>query len=249
MDDHSGAPLAEATLDGLAVSAVRLPRGLRLAAHAHPRAQLCVVLEGTYVEECGGRRTTLRPGSVVIRPAGEPHANAVPDEQEPLALLVSFDAGRLRGLPGPTARFAHVPFFGDLGAGIARADGVEMVEALALVLGGRASCMVDAGREPPWLPELEDRIANGRGDLSLAALGAYAGVHPVTVSATFRRHRNASVGEVLRHARVRRAVGLLRTTALSLGEVALECGFYDQSHLGRVVKRVTGATARQLRRR
>ncbi|HUG52346.1 MAG TPA: AraC family transcriptional regulator [Vicinamibacteria bacterium] len=254
MDDHSGVLLGKATLDGLAVSEVRLPPGLRLAAHAHRRAQLCVVLEGSYVEECRGRRTTLGPGSVVVRPAGEPHANAVRDDEEPLALLVSFDADRLAGLAPDQPRFAHVPFFRDLGAGIARelarqgADCLASVEALTLVLGARAACMVAAAPEPPWLADLEDLVAAARGDLSLAALAAHAGVHPVTVSAAFRRHRHASVGEVLRHARVRRAVDLLRKTAMPLGEVAVECGFYDQSHLGRVVKRVAGSTPRQLRR-
>jgi AraC-like DNA-binding protein len=41
---------------------------------------------------------------------------------------------------------------------------------------------------------------------------------------------------------VRRAIGPLARPEIPLREVALEAGFYDQSHMTRVFRRITGRT-------
>jgi AraC family transcriptional regulator len=48
--------------------------------------------------------------------------------------------------------------------------------------------------------------------------------------------------------RVERAADLIRTTNVSLGEIAYAAGFSDQSHMTRLVKRRTGLTPKGLRR-
>jgi transcriptional regulator GlxA family with amidase domain len=48
--------------------------------------------------------------------------------------------------------------------------------------------------------------------------------------------------------RVERAKTLLRTTQMSLAEVAVHCGFCDQSHLSRCFREVLGASPGAWRR-
>jgi AraC family transcriptional regulator len=48
--------------------------------------------------------------------------------------------------------------------------------------------------------------------------------------------------------RVERASDLIRTTSVSLAEIACAAGFSDQSHMTRLVKRATGLTPKELRR-
>lgn len=47
--------------------------------------------------------------------------------------------------------------------------------------------------------------------------------------------------------RVERAVELLRTTDVSLAEVAVRAGFAHQAHLTRVLGRLKGRTPREIR--
>jgi AraC family transcriptional regulator len=47
--------------------------------------------------------------------------------------------------------------------------------------------------------------------------------------------------------RVERAVSLLLNTSTPIADIALDCGFYDQSHLNRYTKRLLGVTPGQIR--
>jgi len=50
------------------------------------------------------------------------------------------------------------------------------------------------------------------------------------------------------NARVRRANALLTSTDLSLAQVAFQCGFSNQQHMTRMVRRMTGRTPGAIRR-
>jgi AraC family transcriptional regulator len=49
-----------------------------------------------------------------------------------------------------------------------------------------------------------------------------------------------TMSEYVRRARVARAQNLLRHASLGITEIALACGFADQSHFTRAFSRVTG---------
>jgi len=71
-------------------------------------------------------------------------------------------------------------------------------------------------------------------------------VHPVHLAAAFRRHFGCTPGAYLRRARVERAAAMLKRR-LSLAEVALRCGFADQSHMTHAFRRTLGVTPGMLR--
>ena len=57
------------------------------------------------------------------------------------------------------------------------------------------------------------------------------------------------MSDLLNQLRVNRASLLLRQTDKSLVQIALECGFRDQSYFTKVFRRVAGKTPREFRTR
>ena len=65
----------------------------------------------------------------------------------------------------------------------------------------------------------------------------------------FRLHLGCTPGDYLRRRRLARAAVLLRETARPLSDVALACGFADQSHLAHAFRRHAGVSPGAFRRR
>jgi AraC family transcriptional regulator len=99
------------------------------------------------------------------------------------------------------------------------------------------------GPPPNWLNKalefLHDRYLE---NLSVAAVANGVGVHPVYLARSFRRYFRCSPGEFLRFCRLERAAHMLIRTNNPLSEIALECGFADQSQFTRAFSRDMGIT-------
>jgi AraC family transcriptional regulator len=78
-------------------------------------------------------------------------------------------------------------------------------------------------------------------DISLAQLAGDCGLSTSHFARAFARSTGVPPHRWLTQRRVERAKGLMRTDA-SLAEIALMCGFSDQSHLTRVFAQVVGIT-------
>jgi AraC-like DNA-binding protein len=83
---------------------------------------------------------------------------------------------------------------------------------------------------------------------STSAAAQEAGYHPVYFSRMFRKAYSVSVGAFLKNCRIRRSAGFIFRSDLSLAEIALETGYYDQSHLTNELATATGFTPGELRR-
>ena len=94
----------------------------------------------------------------------------------------------------------------------------------------------------PWqIKRVEDTLAaNLEGDVSLADLANDCGVSVSHFSRAFRQSTGLSPHQWLLRNRVEQAKALLRDRTLSLSDVALSCGFADQSHFTRVFTRLNG---------
>jgi AraC-like DNA-binding protein len=82
---------------------------------------------------------------------------------------------------------------------------------------------------------------------SLSELAQVAGLHPVTLVRLFRAEFGLPPRAFLLERRVEFAQSLL-ASGVSLAEASARCGFFDQSHLQRHFKRVTGLTPREFSR-
>jgi AraC family transcriptional regulator len=84
--------------------------------------------------------------------------------------------------------------------------------------------------------------------LTLAGIARAAGVSTARLNSEFKRSTKLAPHQYVLNARVRRANALLMSTDLSLAQIALQCGFSNQQHMTRMVRRVTGRTPGAIRR-
>lgn len=75
---------------------------------------------------------------------------------------------------------------------------------------------------------------------SLTDLSLKTGVHPVTISKYFPKYFGCTIGDYMRRLRISHSLRLIKDNPESLTEIALKCGFADQSHFTRVFKSYTG---------
>ncbi|MCO5934436.1 AraC family transcriptional regulator [Mucilaginibacter sp. RB4R14] len=90
---------------------------------------------------------------------------------------------------------------------------------------------------PPWVKQIKEIINDDVAcKFSLAGLSALVNVHPVHLSRDFSKYFNCNLGEYIRALRVAKAFTLIPDKRLSLTEIAMACGFADQSHFLRCFK-------------
>lgn len=83
--------------------------------------------------------------------------------------------------------------------------------------------------------------------IDVAELAAVAGLRPSQFTAAFRSATGLTPHGFVTRARIARARTLIGASDVPLAEVALACGFSDQSHLSRRLKEHLGVTPGQLR--
>jgi AraC-like DNA-binding protein len=108
--------------------------------------------------------------------------------------------------------------------------------------GGLKAALAHGGLAP-WQERRAKEIidANLDGEVPLAELARQCGLSSSHFSRAFRQSTGTSPHRWLLHQRVEKAKRLLRDRQFSLSEVALACGFADQSHLTRVFTKLSGA--------
>jgi AraC-like DNA-binding protein/quercetin dioxygenase-like cupin family protein len=83
---------------------------------------------------------------------------------------------------------------------------------------------------------------------SAGELARRAGVSATQLRSLFRENGSESPSRMIWRLKVEHAIQLLRSTGLTLGEVAAQCGYANPFHLSRAVKKHTGYPPRGLRR-
>ncbi|MDQ2680892.1 MAG: AraC family transcriptional regulator [Candidatus Eremiobacteraeota bacterium] len=86
-------------------------------------------------------------------------------------------------------------------------------------------------------------------NLTLEELSRVINVSPSHFGMLFKNALGIPVHQYVIHARVEAAVRLLSTTPDSLSDVALQCGFANQSHMTKCMQRALNVTPGSLRRR
>jgi AraC family transcriptional regulator len=85
-------------------------------------------------------------------------------------------------------------------------------------------------------------------NLTLEGIAKAAGVSVGRLNSEFKRSMKVAPYQYVLNARVRRARALLTSTDLSLAQIALQCGFSNQQHMTRMVRRIIGRTPGAIRR-
>ncbi len=233
---------------------------LLLPKHTHRDAFLTFVLEGTFRERCGAKSIICRPGALRFLPAGEVHENEF--ETRVRCLHVWINPGVLDGLdrrsvvprkPAEISGLGATWLANRLYAEFSREDPASGIAVEGLVLEilaeiARSETTPEPALIPRWLKHATEIVeARFLERLSLADIASEVGVHYVHLSRQFHKYNRVTVGELIRKRRIQYASHLLAHSETPLAEIALICGFSDQSHLSFLFKRYMGMTPSKFR--
>jgi AraC family transcriptional regulator len=247
--DFRGHVLRQQLTAAFRVTETVFGRDEELPTHEHETAYISFLLAGAYVERTRAAERACSMGTVIWHSAGETHNDRFYRQGGHL-LNFEFREDWLESIQAEVElvdepRFSRggVPYSLGLSLFHFLNTGSEVPEDLATELLSLYARYSDSPRQPEWFGRVLQLIYDTHGEnLTLGTVAEIAGVHPVHVSRSFRRLLGCTFGEYLGHVRLRRAFDLLRSSTMSLVEVALECGFADHAHMSRDFRRSTGIT-------
>ncbi|MGZ4866604.1 MAG: helix-turn-helix transcriptional regulator [Candidatus Angelobacter sp.] len=224
-----------------------------LPSHAHQAGFVSLMLEGEYRETTGLTQFGYQPFSCFYHPPGMDHRDEVGPAGVTMLTLefkpelfdaMDFAAVNLRSitdLSGNRPAWELMDLYRRISSHPANDLDIES-RAVALAF----SIVKSSARVPRDLRALQRACeyvhAHFGDNLTLARVARAAGVHPVYLGQIFRQEFGETLGEYLNRIRVRTAAELLANSDLPLSTVALDLGFYDQSHFTRVFREFTGTT-------
>jgi len=239
--------------DAVVVNRLVHTQARALPSHAHQAGFVSLMLEGEYRETAGLTQFGYHPFSCIYHPPGMDHRDEVGKAGVTLLTLefkpelfdaMDFAVVNLRpiiDLSGSRQAWELL----DLYHLISSHTGNDLdIESRAVELA--FSIVKFSAREQRDLRSLQRAReyihAHFADNLTLAQVARAADVHPVYLGQIFRQEFRETLGEYLNRIRVRAAAGMLANSDLPLSAVALDLGFYDQSHFTRVFRQITCAT-------
>jgi AraC family transcriptional regulator len=237
--------------------------GARLPRHSHDDPSLCYVFRGRFTEYSRGNTAECATDTLKLTPAGETHWNRFV-AGETRGLRVDIDRSRFAASPAidrVLGERVHIDGFGARGvmrrisAELQQDDDVSRlaIEGLLLeLLAGlaRESLPQRGPRLPEWLRRADAIVRELYATrVALGDVAEAVGVAPATLARGYRAVFHLTVGERVRRLRIERAARELMATDSPLSMVALQAGFYDQSHFTNAFRRQMGVTPGEYRRR
>jgi AraC family transcriptional regulator len=232
-----------------------------MARHFHEHAELACSLAGVHWSLHSNAGYNCRPGTLRFLPAGEPHENYFPNgarclriELRSQILQRAREYGAVLSMPGELATPRAATLSKLLLKEFRQNDDLSALSieglSLELLLAGESEPTWPAEPLPQWLARTREMLHEESATrLTLAQLSRCAGRHPVQVCRQFHRRFNCTISEYVRRLRIARAQSLLASSELGLAEIALSCGFSDQSHFTKAFRRLTGMPPRQYRKK
>ena len=259
-----GVNRSERHVGELILSEAQYAPAQRVPPHLHQRAYFAYLVGGGYWEQLGQRAATFQPLSLVFHPPREVQRGDISDRGAHLFHVELPDTWieRVRehgAVPDVALEHHHGPMVG-LARAIYRefrgpdAASPIVIEGVVLeMLGGlmraRASSgaggkrATRAGPRTPWLARARELLhTQALAAPSLVEVAAEVDVPPVRLARAFRRVFGESPGDYVRRQRIRTACERLAAGDVTLAALAIELGFFDQSHFTRVFRRQVGIT-------
>ena len=226
---------------GFTVLHYRHEGGTSLPPHEHERPAMVVQLSGAYAGTVGRDSYVCEAGDLAIVPAHLSHTETIGPTRADALLVFPESANQLPWTEKELSRTKR--FRGSVFRRIARklvrelhtVDGSAPLEIEAALL--EVSSLIvqsrwrsEAGRLL-WLERIRDYLdAHFSQPITLDRLARMAGVSRTYLARMFRQRYGCTVGRYLRAQRFQRANRLLAKSDQTLAEIALHCGFFDQSH-------------------
>ncbi len=224
--------------------------------HTHDTASFIFVLEGSYRTSADGPTKLSSGPFLVSNPAGTTHRDSfVVPVGRFLAVSVSDPVTRIANSEGNFPKTAISFLVGEPIAVANRllselyADEIHdsslleeaCWELLAAVSGTPIWGERDGTAAPLWLTQARAMLNDRRTEvLPITSIADELGIHPVYFARKFRQHFRCSPAEYRMRCRLQCAMDLLCRSDQSLLNIALNAGFFDQSHFTTAFRRQFG---------
>lgn len=254
-----GDKLSSLEIGGLVFTETTHKPNQTLPRHYHERANIAFIVKGSFNELVGKQRFECASHSVMIKPAGEAHANqygrdgmrGILIEAQPQKLASLHSLGnafnRVNHVRGAMLSMLGMRIYKEMH--LMDSASLLAIEGLSLELIAELSRLPDLicqRRRPRWLLRAEEILHEHSAEsVSLSGVAKMVDIHPVHLAREFRKFYGCTLGEYLRRLRIQSACHKLSTSDLPLVEIALDSGFSHQSHFSRLFKQYVGMTPTQ----
>ena len=230
------------------VSVVQYTQKVSEEWHWHDRFHVSTILRGGNLESRQKEEIQVIPGRIMTYEIGEVHRNrytAHPSTNLNIELSNAFfrDDLSFEAFDGDTSSYfslLQVYFELSLNDSYSTSSISQTLETLF---------WKDSKKHNhDWIPRLEVILKDRWNEfVPLEELAAALDIHPITISKYFAKYKGYTLADYMRRLKVNRASNLLMESKGSLAEIAYRCGFSDQSHMTRVMRRYLGHTPHAIR--
>jgi AraC-like DNA-binding protein len=234
MDDLERTSHEAAAVRGAEAGRLRHPPRLQLPRHPHDHGFAALVLSGGYIEAGDTGRHRMEAGDVLLHQAWESHLDRF-DRRGAEVLVLPIEDRDAADLVG---RIADP----DAIVRLAERHRVEAAQELLAALTPRA-----AAAAADW-PDMLAQALRTDPALPLTLWARDRGLHLGSLSRGFRQVFGVTPVAYRLIQRTRRAMAAVRVSGAPLSAVAQDCGFADQAHMSRAIRRLANTTPGALRR-
>jgi transcriptional regulator GlxA family with amidase domain len=134
-------------------------------------------------------------------------------------------------------------------SGDAIADSLDLIDAPLLTAPTQRALEQKGGLSPSKLSRAKKLLVEKSSqDIPLADIARECGLSRQYFTKSFKATLGVTPHRWLQQYRIKKAKDLLQTTSYPIADIAIECGFADQSHFTRVFVSLTGGTPAAWRR-
>jgi len=218
------------------------------ATHVHEHAQAVFSLVGSMALAMGENQGEVAEGTAALVPAQQPHLFSTAGANR--FVVLDFECAAPAGsFFRFDAELSHLlRYVNELGSRESLAPDVEMHASALLCAAVRCRLPGMPRYTAPVRRALALMQQRFDAPLTVADLAAAAGLSASHLHAEFRRQLGKSPARQLADVRLDAAIERLRSSAEPIAQIALACGYSEQSALNRALRRRLGTTPAALRR-
>jgi AraC family transcriptional regulator len=254
---YSGAVVSLRNLDGLiAGTTVYEKDSFNQEFHYHENPHLTFILQGGNIENRKGKSRNLEVGDVVFYHSGEWH-QTLPAAELSKNINLEIEGSFLKTFnisenalnnavgDNPDSKFLLLRIHRELQTN----DDLMAASIQMLLLSVIDHSNQLSNYKPEWIIRLTELLRDQWNQShSLMDLSLLLQIHPVTISRYFSKYFGCTLGEYARKIKIEKSIPLIKNGQYTLTEIALECGFFDQSHFTRNFKALTGLLPKEFQR-
>lgn len=221
--------------------------------HAHSNSYLSILLCGLYSEVTLDSQKIISPCNILYRPAHYKHKNQfIADKTKCFNIEFSpewFDKHDINSkkIRHQIKDIQNYPFVLHLLIDFLQHRQIEFFEELLMQLISSEEKAISSLRKP-WLGKLVRILDNEiEKTHSLKTLSERVFIHPNYMSRAFKEHFGLTIGQYQMDKKIKNATKKLFIEPNSIAQIALDCGFFDESHFIKTFKACHRITPHQFR--